>query len=446
MCVSTVMRIHRFEKPGDILVFLGGQDEIERLCDEVIEQDTKSELWVLPCYSALSMEDQNKVFEPIPAGYTRKVVVATNIAETSLTIDGIVYVVDSGVVKQSDYDPRKRLTTLNSTVITQAQAIQRCGRAGRTQPGKCFRLYSEERFKKMPTAPIPEIRRSNLESTILLLAAHGVDDVFKFDFIDSPAPDSIEASLTELKDLQALDSQGRLTHVGRQISRFPLEPKLSKILIMSVELNCSEDVLAIVSMLSVQSSTGKIFLRPKKRRHEADLAKAEFFKPQGDHFTYLNVFNSWVSNKYSKEWCRRKYINFRALEESISIRDQLEAIMESNSLQPSKGFHLPDPEAIQKTLVSGYFSQVARKAPRGHGYMTYSNPDSRELAYIHPSSALFKTTPNWIIYEELVNTGNKPFLVNAVAIEPRWIQRYAPSFFDKLRLIFPELNTISGSY
>ncbi|CAG7838316.1 unnamed protein product, partial [Allacma fusca] len=439
MCVSTIMRIHRYEKEGDILVFLGGQDEIERLCDEVIIQDHKQELWVLPCYAALSMEDQNRVFEPIPNGYIRKVVVATNIAETSLTIDGIVYVVDSGIVKQSDYDARKRLTTLNSRPITQAQAVQRAGRAGRTQPGKAFRLYSEDRYKKMPKAPIPEIQRSNLESTILLLAAHGVEDVFSFDFIDPPTRETIEESLIELKDLEAVDHLGRLTNLGRQISRFPLEPNLSKVLITSAELNCTDDVLAIVAMLSVQSSTGKIFLRPKKNRHAADQAKADFFKPQGDHLTLLNVFKSWASNNYSKDWCRKKFVNFRALEETISIRDQLQIIMKSKSLHLPSNFQLPDPEAVQKSLVSGYFSRVARKASKGYGYNTYSNPDRRELAYIHPSSALFKSTPNWVIYEELVNTGNKPFLVNAVAIEPRWIQSYAPSFFEKLKQVFPEL-------
>ncbi|CAG7651935.1 unnamed protein product [Allacma fusca] len=398
-CLSTILKIHRTEKSGDVLVFLPGQQEIELLCDKIVEVDGPGELLVLPCYASLTMEEQNKVFEPVTPEYKRKIVVATNIAETSLTIDGIVYVVDSGIMKESQYNPRTRMTTLVQRPITQAQAIQRSGRAGRTRPGKAFRLYSETYFSKMAEAPVPEIQRSNLESNILLLVANGVEDIYKFDFMDPPSPESIRSCLIELQDLQALTSTGGLTSLGRQMSRFPLDPRLSRMLITSSELNCSEEILKIVSMLSVQSSTGKVFFRPRKLQRLADMAKARFFNVKGDYTTLLNVFNSWIANNKSERWCRENFINFKALEESVNI------------------------------------SQVARKSSRGFGYLPYSSPNN--FAFIHAGSALFRNPPQWVIYEELKNLSGKPNLINVIAIQPDWIQLYAPGFYKKMMTVLP---------
>ncbi|KRX63084.1 putative pre-mRNA-splicing factor ATP-dependent RNA helicase mog-5 [Trichinella sp. T9] len=263
----TVMQIHLTEPPGDILVFLTGQEEIDTAC-EVLYERMKSlgpdvpELIILPVYSALPSEMQTRIFESAPPG-SRKVVIATNIAETSLTIDGIYYVVDPGFVKQKIYNPKTGMDSLVVTPISQAQAKQRSGRAGRTGPGKCYRLYTERAYRdEMLPTPVPEIQRTNLASTLLQLKAMGINNLIDFDFMDPPPVEAMVMALEQLHSLSALDDEGLLTRVGRRMAEFPLEPSLAKLLIMSVHLGCSEEVLTIVSMISVQN----VFYRPKPVR------------------------------------------------------------------------------------------------------------------------------------------------------------------------------------
>ncbi|KAG8565858.1 hypothetical protein GDO81_013002 [Engystomops pustulosus] len=260
----TVMQIHLTEPPGDILVFLTGQEEIDTAC-EILYERMKSlgpdvpELIILPVYSALPSEMQTRIFDPAPPG-SRKVVIATNIAETSLTIDGIYYVVDPGFVKQKVYNSKTGIDQLVVTPISQAQAKQRAGRAGRTGPGKCYRLYTERAYRdEMLTTNVPEIQRTNLASTVLSLKAMGINDLLSFDFMDAPPMETLITAMEQLYTLGALDDEGLLTRLGRRMAEFPLEPMLCKMLIMSVHLGCSEEMLTIVSMLSVQN----VFYRPK---------------------------------------------------------------------------------------------------------------------------------------------------------------------------------------
>uniref|UniRef100_A0A8C5S403 ATP-dependent RNA helicase DHX8 n=1 Tax=Laticauda laticaudata TaxID=8630 RepID=A0A8C5S403_LATLA len=273
----TVMQIHLTEPPGDILVFLTGQEEIDTAC-EILYERMKSlgpdvpELIILPVYSALPSEMQTRIFDPAPPG-SRKVVIATNIAETSLTIDGIYYVVDPGFVKQKVYNSKTGIDQLVVTPISQAQAKQRAGRAGRTGPGKCYRLYTERAYRdEMLTTNVPEIQRTNLASTVLSLKAMGINDLLSFDFMDAPPMETLITAMEQLYTLGALDDEGLLTRLGRRMAEFPLEPMLCKMLIMSVHLGCSEEMLTIVSMLSVQN----VFYRPKvcKIYYNADEERA----------------------------------------------------------------------------------------------------------------------------------------------------------------------------
>jgi len=268
--VRTVMQIHTCEPPGDVLVFLTGQEEIEDACKRIRDESDRlgaeiGPMKVLPLYSTLSPKDQQKVFEPAPeprhsgglAG--RKIIVSTNIAETSLTIDGIVYVIDSGFVKQKVYNPRVRLESLLVTPISKASAKQRCGRAGRTRPGKCFRLYTEKSFHNdLIEQTYPELLRSNLSSIILTLLCLGIEDLVHFDFMDPPAPETMIRALELLHYLGALDDEGAITDVGRAMSEFPLDPQFSKMLITSKKYNCQEEALTIVATLSVP----EVYLRP----------------------------------------------------------------------------------------------------------------------------------------------------------------------------------------
>ncbi|XP_017087912.2 ATP-dependent RNA helicase DHX8 [Drosophila bipectinata] len=419
----TVMQIHLREPPGDILLFLTGQEEIDTAC-EILYERMKSlgpdvpELIILPVYSALPSEMQTRIFDPAPAG-SRKVVIATNIAETSLTIDGIFYVVDPGFVKQKVYNSKTGMDSLVVTPISQAAAKQRAGRAGRTGPGKCYRLYTERAYRdEMLPTPVPEIQRTNLATTVLQLKTMGINDLLHFDFMDAPPVESLVMALEQLHSLSALDDEGLLTRLGRRMAEFPLEPNLSKMLIMSVALQCSDEILTIVSMLSVQN----VFYRPKDKQALADQKKAKFNQAEGDHLTLLAVYNSWKNNKFSNAWCYENFVQIRTLKRSQDVRKQLLGIMDRHKLDVvSAG---KNSVRIQKAICSGFFRNAAKKDPQ-EGYRTLVDS---QIVYIHPSSALFNRQPEWVIYHELVQT-TKEYMREVTTIDPKWLVEFAPSFF-----------------
>lgn len=273
--VKQVLAIHlRMPPGGDILVFMTGQEDIEVTRDVILERLTAlggdvPALTVLPIYSQLPSDLQAKIFEKSPDG-SRKAIIATNIAETSLTVDGILYVIDSGYCKLKVYNPRIGMDALQVFPISKQNANQRSGRAGRTGPGQCYRLYTEAAFKyEMLEATVPEIQRTNLSNTVLLLKSLGIDNLLEFEFMDPPPQDNILNSMYQLWVLAALDNTGALTQLGRKMVEFPLDPPLSKMLIMSEEMKCSQEILTIVSMLSVPA----IFYRPKERAEESDNAR-----------------------------------------------------------------------------------------------------------------------------------------------------------------------------
>ncbi|XP_002734274.1 ATP-dependent RNA helicase DHX8-like [Saccoglossus kowalevskii] len=419
----TVMQIHLTEPPGDILVFLTGQEEIDTACEILYERMESlgpdvPELIILPVYSALPSEMQTRIFDPAPPG-SRKVVIATNIAETSLTIDGIYYVVDPGFVKQKVYNSKTGMDQLVVTPISQAQAKQRSGRAGRTGPGKCYRLYTERAYRdEMLTTAVPEIQRTNLASTILSLKAMGINDLLSFDFMDPPPTETLIAAMEQLHSLSALDDEGLLTRLGRRMAEFPLEPMLSKTLIMSVHLGCSDEILTVVSMLSVQN----VFYRPKDKQSLADQRKAKFHQLEGDHLTLLAVYNSWKNNKFSNPWCFENFVQARTLRRAQDVRKQLMGIMDRHKLDVfSCG---KNTAKVQKAICSGFFRNSAKKDPQ-EGYRTLVDG---QVVYIHPSSALFNRQPEWVVYHELVLT-TKEYMREVTQTDPKWMVEFAPAFF-----------------
>ncbi|KAA1467822.1 P-loop containing nucleoside triphosphate hydrolase protein [Dentipellis sp. KUC8613] len=419
----TIMQIHLSEPPGDILLFLTGQEEIDTSC-EILYERMKAlgpkvpELLILPIYSALPSEVQSRVFEPTPPG-ARKVVVATNVAETSLTIPGIYYVVDPGFAKQNAYDPRLGMDSLVVMPISQAQARQRSGRAGRTGPGKCYRLYTEAAYRNemLPTS-IPDIQRTNLSHTILMLKAMGINDLLSFDFMDPPPAQTMLTALESLYALSALDDEGLLTRLGRKMADFPMEPPLAKMLIASVELGCSEEILSIVAMLSVQS----VFYRPKEKQGQADAKKAKFHQPEGDHLTLLTVYNGWKASNFSNPWCYENFIQARSMRRAQDVRKQLLGIMDRYKHDiVSSG---KDYNRVRRAICSGYFRNAAKKDPQ-EGYKTLVEGTP---VYIHPSSALFNRNPEWCIYHELILT-TREYCHNVISIEPKWLVEVAPQYF-----------------
>ncbi len=423
--VQQVLAIHVSMGAGDILVFMTGQEDIECTCDLVRERldalNDPPELSILPIYSQMPADLQAKIFDRAAPG-VRKCIVATNIAETSLTVDNIMYVVDAGYSKLKVYNPRMGMDTLQITPISQANAGQRAGRAGRTGPGKAFRLFTEKAYKEeLYISTIPEIQRTNLSNTVLLLKSLGVRDLLDFDFMDPPPQDTITTSLFDLWALGALDNLGELTGLGAKMNAFPMEPSLAKLLIMSEEYGCSEEMVTIVSMLSVPN----VFYRPKERQEESDAAREKFFVPESDHLTYLHVYSKWKSNRYSDGWCTRHFLHPKSLRRAKEIRDQLLDIMKMQKMQMvSCG---TDWDVIRKCICSGYYHQAAKVKGVGE----YINLRTSVTVQLHPTSALYGLgfLPDYVIYHELILT-SKEYMSTVTAVDPHWLAELGGVFYS----------------
>ncbi|KAI0879407.1 P-loop containing nucleoside triphosphate hydrolase protein [Hypoxylon argillaceum] len=403
--VQQVLSIHVSMGAGDILVFMTGQEDID----------------ILPIYSQMPADLQAKIFDRAQPG-VRKCIVATNIAETSLTVDGIMYVVDAGYSKMKVYNPRMGMDTLQITPISQANAGQRAGRAGRTGPGRAFRLFTEKAFKdELYIQTIPEIQRTNLSNTVLLLKSLGVRDLLDFDFMDPPPQDTITTSMFDLWALGALDNLGELTDLGAKMNAFPMDPSLAKLLIMSEEYGCSEEMVTIVSMLSVPN----VFYRPKERQEESDAAREKFFVPESDHLTYLHVYSQWKSNGHSDGWCTRHFLHPKSLRRAKEIRDQLLDIMKMQKMQMiSCG---TDWDIIRKCICSGYYHQAAKVKGIGE----YINLRTSVTVQLHPTSALYGLgfVPDYVVYHELILT-SKEYMSTVTSVDPHWLAELGGVFYS----------------
>ncbi|KAL2005303.1 hypothetical protein VTN00DRAFT_2513 [Thermoascus crustaceus] len=427
--ITTVFQIHITQGRGDILVFLTGQEEIEAAEQSLQETARKlgskiPEMIICPIYANLPSELQTKIFEPTPPG-ARKVVLATNIAETSLTIDGIVYVIDPGFVKENVFNPRTGMESLVVTPCSRASASQRAGRAGRVGPGKCFRLYTKWAYhNELEESTTPEIQRTNLSGVILLLKSLGIDQLLDFDFMDPPPAETIIRALEQLYALGALNDRGELTKVGRQMAEFPTDPMLAKAILAADKYGCVEEVLSIIAMLGEASA---LFYRPKDKKIHADSARARFtVKEGGDHLTLLNIWNQWVDSDFSYVWARENFLQQRSLNRARDVRDQLAKLCDrvevtistagSNNIQP-----------IQKAITAGFFPNAARLQRGGDSYRTVKN---NQTVYLHPSSTLFEQNPKWVIYYELVLT-SKEYMRSNMPLQPEWLVEVAPHYHKK---------------
>ncbi|KAM6936505.1 pre-mRNA-splicing factor ATP-dependent RNA helicase DHX16 [Lycodopsis pacificus] len=427
-CVVSVLQIHVTQPIGDVLVFLTGQEEIETCCELLQERCRRlgskiAELLVLPIYANLPSDMQAKIFNPTPLG-ARKVVVATNIAETSLTIDGIIYVIDPGFCKQKSYNARTGMESLIVTPCSRASANQRAGRAGRVAAGKCFRLYTAWAFKhEMEESTVPEIQRTNLGNVVLLLKSLGINDLIHFDFMDPPPHETLVLALEQLYALGALNHLGELTKLGRRMAELPVDPMLSKMVLASEQYKCSEEVLTIAAMLSVNNS---IFYRPKDKVVHADNARMNFVVPGGDHLVLLNVYTQWLESGYSTQWCYENFIQFRSMRRARDVRDQLEGLMDRIEVEvvSSQGDSLP----IRKAVTAGYFYHTARLSKGG-----YKTVKHQQTVYVHPNSCLFEEQPRWIIYHELVFT-TKEFMRQVIEIDSGWLLEVAPHYYKSKEL------------
>jgi pre-mRNA-splicing factor ATP-dependent RNA helicase DHX16 len=428
--VVTVLQIH-VSQPlnGDVLVFLTGQEEIETAA-EILTQRSRNlgsrikELVICPVYANLPSEQQSKIFEKTPKG-ARKVVLATNIAETSLTINGICYVIDTGFNKQKSFNARSGMESLVVTPVSQAAANQRAGRAGRTQPGKTFRLFTAWSFQhELEPNTIPEILRTNLGNVVLMLKSLGINDLLNFDFMDRPPADALIRALEQLYALGSLNDRGELTKLGRRMAEFPLEPMLSKSVIVSEKYECVSEVLTTVAMLSLGAS---VFFRPKEKAVHADTARLNFARGGGgDHISLLRCYTEWASTDYNNGWCIENFVQVRSIRRARDIREQLEGLCERVEIDHTVS--TPDDlDAILKAISAGFFYNVARLGRTGD----YQTVKQKKTVFIHPSSVLAKEEqpPPWLIFFELAFT-TKEFMRQVAPIKPEWLVEIAPHYYQ----------------
>lgn len=432
--VNTVWSVHLNEGPGDILVFLTGRDEIDAclqmLADRRLELPKGSlPLDLLPLHAGLTSEEQVAIFTPTPRG-TRKCIVATNIAETSVTIDGVRFVVDCGLVKQRLFNPKSTIDVLTRVPTSQASATQRMGRAGRTSAGKCYRLYRESEFQQLKPTDAPELARTDITPYILQLKALGIDNLAKLEYLP-PAPPSgmMVRGLEFLSALNALDEWGRLTEMGEKMAELPVEPMIGKCLLASQEFKCTSEMLTIAAMTSVATP----FIIPDEGRSQAgaqgELERRKFTAEEGDALTLLNVFNTFIHpriGKQSSRWCAKHRLNFKALSRAVSIRSQLARYLFRFGIDPMISCE-GDSKRLLRCLVTGYFKNAARRDVHGNWI---SVRDEKTL-HIHPSSVLFSRNPpsGWVIYSEVVQT-TKTFMRDVSVIERDWLPELAPHFYE----------------
>lgn len=426
--VKTVFDIHSGEPDGDILVFLTGREEIDTAVQMIADQAASLHarapaIMALPLYAGLTTEQQLYVFEPAQEN-TRKVIISTNIAEASVTIDGIVYVVDCGFVKLRAFNPKIGIETLTVTPISKASATQRSGRAGRTKPGKCYRLYTEAAYTNLLEATIPEIQRSNMAPTILQLKALGIDNILRFDFLTSPPAELIIRALEILYSLGAVDDYAKLTRpFGVRMAELSVEPMMAKVLLSSSAFGCLSEMLSIAAMISLQ---GAVWFHHDGEKKATETARRKFAVEEGDHLTLLNVYQAFVTKgKKESKWCRENFLNFKSMTRAVSIRKQLKRYLERFGINVEESLarqKRPEEvankgEQIRKCLTTGYFAHAARMQPDG----SFTTVNGGTILHAHPSSLMFNRKADWVIFHEILETGNKTFIRDITKIEKSWL-------------------------
>ena len=445
------------EAPGDVLVFLPGEAEIRDAADAVrgAYANDRAPTEVLPLFGRLSAADQHRVFERSRvAGVRRRVILATNVAETSLTVPGIKYVIDTGTARISRYSNRSKVQRLPIEAVSQASANQRSGRAGRTSDGIAIRLYSEEDYAKRPEYTEPEILRTSLASVILQMLSLGFGDITAFPFLTPPDSRGVKAAFDLLTELGAVEPSRRdgaphLTRTGRDISRMPIDPRFARMLIEAGRAGSggtvTRDVLAIVSGMTIQD----VRERPEERREEADRLHARFVDPTSDFLTLLNLWNHLreqqreLGSSAFRRLCRSEHLNYVRVREWFDVHRQLRTLVKTpdrrrDDARTDEGDATSDPDAIHRALLSGLLSQIGildeRTAPAGRSHSPAKEPKGRRVAEyrgargirfsIFPGSGLRKKSPRAVIAAEIVET-SRTFARTVAAIDPAWAEPLA---------------------
>ena len=449
--VKIAIRIHLHEGPGHILSFLTGFEECEQACklcyQKLQELESKGKkvppMMIMPLYGAQNTDEQASVFEKPPEN-CRKLIFSTNIAETSLTVDGIGYVIDSGYVKQKIFNPRTSMDSLTIIPISKVQAVQRAGRAGRTGPGKCIRLYTEQFFEtQMPKITIPEILRVNLSSTILTLKSMGIDDVLEFDFMEKPEKESILEALRILYFLQAIDKDGHITKLGNEMSKFPIDCCFARVLIASKYFNIMDEMSTLVSLISCENVWYNVNKYDEDRRAFFEKKKVEFLDKFSDHMGLLNIYKEWEFNNFSEDWCKTNFLHYRALKQARNIKEQIKQYMQKVHFEEcqkyfnmknishlisdvDKDTELDDYEKInvlmRMSLCQGFYMNAARKLPIANdgSYLKISDGSVVQLD-TNSSISVKGLKPDLVLFTELGGSNSRAVMKQVSIIELKWI-------------------------
>ncbi|KAL4749258.1 hypothetical protein BDW72DRAFT_136086 [Aspergillus terricola var. indicus] len=430
--LKVIFQIHYKEPiPGDILVFLTGQETVEALENLVNEYATGMDpslpkIQVLPLFAALPQAAQQRVFAPAPPR-TRKIILATNIAETSVTVSGVRYVVDCGKAKIKQFRTRLGLDSLLVKPISKSAAIQRKGRAGREAPGQCYRLYTEKDYLALDEVNTPEILRCDLSQAILNMKARGVDNVIEFPFLTRPPREALEKALLQLLSIEALEETGKISEIGSHIAKLPLTPTLGRVLLAASDFGpeCLTDVIDIISCLSVEN----IFLNTtsEEKKEAAETARRDLYRREGDHLTMLATVRAYASeNTDRKAWAERHLVSHRAMQSVMDVRKQLTAQCRQAKLLPSptesrgsdssSSIREPSPVFILKSFLRGFATNTARLVPDG----SYRTVVGNQTVAIHPSSVLFGKKVEAILYNEFVFT-NRSYARGVSAVQMDWV-------------------------
>jgi ATP-dependent helicase HrpA len=415
--VSAIDEIRAMDHRGDILSFLATEREIKEAV-RLIRARTGDNAIVLPMYGRLSFADQQKIFAPCPV---QKIVVATNIAETSLTVPGIRYVVDSGLARVLRYNVRSRTTAMPVVPISRASADQRAGRAGRTAPGVCIRLYDEKSYNERAGYSPPEILRSNLAEVILRLINMGIDDVASFPFIDPPSERAVKEGLNTLRELGAIGSGGGITRMGRLMARLPLDPRIARIIIQARKERAVNEAVVIAAALSIQDPRE----RPADKEALADQAHSVFKDKLSDFVTFLRIWNTieskrkeGVTRNQLKRFCKENFLSYIRIEEWRDVYEQICSILSDAGDFPMNDIPAGY-EAIHRSILAGFLSQIAFHKEDA----AYTGARGR-MVQIFPGSGVYKKRPKWIVAAEFVKT-SQLFARTVAEIKPEWIEELA---------------------
>ena len=439
--VETALEVHRNEGPGDILIFLTGEGEIDDAVN-LLEEEAREmkrdprrshdalDLVVCPLYAGLNPAAQLEAFRP-PRRGARKVVVATNVAETSVTIEGVVYVIDSCFAKQKAFDPERGMESLFVAPASKASTNQRAGRAGRVRPGKCFRLCTEIDYRSLADVTAPEIVRSDLASTVLQIKAMGIDNIMNFEWVSPPPAANMIKALELLYALQAVDDAARLTKpLGMHLAELPLEPQLGKALLVSGELGCVQEMLTVSAYLQVQT----LWVSPRGRQKRLDECRDRFAVAEGDAVTALNVHTAWCKaggaqgGGRARSFADKNMLSHRALVRASDIRAQLARHVRRVGLVVSSAGK--DSAPVRRAMTAGFFANAATLAPHGGGAegSAFRSVRGGATLFIHPGSVLFRARPAMVVYAAAVRTG-KEYMRDVTAIDPEWLSELAPHFY-----------------